>query len=90
MVYVLKEAIERAGSIEGDKVVPELEKTDRMGAMGRIRFNDGHQVIYGEDPNETALACMIQWLEPGKRLVVYPESVSEGKIMLPEGLKAVK
>ena len=90
MVYVLKEAIERAGSIDGDKVVPELEKTDRMGAMGRIRFNDGHQVIYGEDPNETALACMIQWLEPGKRLVVYPESVSEGKIMLPEGLKAVK
>lgn len=90
MVYVLKEAIERAGSIDGDKVVAELEKTDRMGAIGRIRFNEGHQVIYGEDPSETALGCMVQWLAPGKRLVVYPESVAEGKIKLPEGLKAVK
>jgi len=89
MVYVLKEAIERAGSVDGDAVVAELEKTDRMGAMGRIRFNDGHQVVYGEDPAETALGCMFQW-QDGKRVVVYPESVAEGKIRLPEGLKAVK
>jgi len=90
MVYILKDAIERAGSIEGDKVVAELEKTDRMGAMGRIRFNDGHQVVYGEDPNETALACMVQWRAPGNRVIVYPESVAEGTIQLPEGLKASK
>jgi branched-chain amino acid transport system substrate-binding protein len=90
MVYVLKEAIERAGSIDGAKVVAELEKTDRMGAMGRIRFNDGHQVIYGEDPSETAMGCMIQWRAPGERIVVYPESVAEGKIELPEGLKSEK
>ncbi len=90
MVYVLKEAIERAGSIDGAKVVAELEKTDRMGAMGRIRFNDGHQVVYGEDPNETAMGCMIQWRAPGKRVIVYPESVAEGKIQLPEGLKSAK
>lgn len=90
MVYILKEAIERAGSLDGDKVVPELEKTDRMGAMGRIRFNDGHQVVYGEDPNETALACMVQWRAPGERVIVYPESVAEGKIELPEGLKVAK
>ena len=88
MVYVLKEAIERAGSVDGDAVVAEMEKTDRMGAMGRIRFNEGHQVVYGEDPEETALGCMFQW-QDGKRVVVYPESVAEGKIRLPEGLKAV-
>ena len=90
MVYILKEAIERAGSIDGDKVVAALEKTDRIGAMGRIRFNDGHQVIYGEDPNEMAMGCMIQWRAPGERVVVYPESVAEGKIQLPEGLKPAK
>jgi branched-chain amino acid transport system substrate-binding protein len=89
MVYVLKEAIERAGTVDGDAVVAELEKTDRKGAMGRIRFNDGHQVVYGEDPAETAMGCMFQW-QDGKRVVVYPESVAEGKIRLPEGLKAVK
>jgi branched-chain amino acid transport system substrate-binding protein len=89
MVYVLKEAIERADSVDGDAVVAELEKTDRTGAMGRIRFNEGHQVVYGEDPAETALGCMFQW-QDGDRVVVYPESVAEGKIRLPEGLKAVK
>lgn len=89
MVYVLKEAIERAGSIEGDKVVSEMEKTDRIGAIGRIKFNEGHQVIYGEDPNETAMGCMVQW-QQGKRVIVYPESIAEGKIQLPKGLKAVK
>ncbi len=89
MVYVLKEAIERAGSVDGDAVVAEMEKTDRMGAMGRIRFNEGHQVIYGEDPAETALGCMFQW-QDGERVVVYPESVAEGKVRLPEGLKPAK
>ncbi|RJR23199.1 MAG: amino acid ABC transporter substrate-binding protein [Desulfobacteraceae bacterium] len=89
MVYILKEAIERAGSIDGDAVVNELEKTDRQGAMGRIRFGKDHQVIYGEDPNETAMGCMIQWRK-GKRIVVYPEAIAEGKIALPEGLKSLK
>jgi branched-chain amino acid transport system substrate-binding protein len=89
MVYVLKEAIERAGTIEGDPVVAELEKTDRMGAMGRIRFNEGHQTVFGDDPQETAMACMMQW-QGGKRVVVLPESIAEAKIRLPEGLKAAK
>ncbi len=89
MVYILKEAIERAGTLDGDAVVAEMEKTDRMGAMGRLRFNDGHQIIYGEDPEETAMGCMIQWRK-GKRVVVYPESVAEADIVLPEGLEPVK
>jgi branched-chain amino acid transport system substrate-binding protein len=90
MVYMLKEAIEKAGSVDGDKVVAELEKTDRMGAMGRIKFGKDHQVIYGNNPDEEALGCMIQWREPGKRVIVYPPSVAEDKIELPEGLKPAK
>jgi branched-chain amino acid transport system substrate-binding protein len=89
MVFILKEAIERAGSLEGEAVVAEMEKTDRVGAMGRLRFNEGHQIIYGENPEETAMGCMIQWRE-GRRVVVYPESVAEAEIMLPEGLEPVK
>jgi branched-chain amino acid transport system substrate-binding protein len=90
MVYILKEAIERAGTVDGDAVVAELEKTDRMGAMGRIRFGKDHQVVYGEDPAETALGCMIQWRAPGERVIVYPASIAEGTIELPEGLKSAK
>jgi branched-chain amino acid transport system substrate-binding protein len=90
MVYILKEAIERAGSLDGDKVVAELEKTDREGAIGRIRFGKDHQVIYGTNPKEEAMGCMAQWREPGKRVIVFPASVAEGKIELPEGLKSAK
>ncbi|UCF57540.1 MAG: ABC transporter substrate-binding protein [Deltaproteobacteria bacterium] len=90
MVYILKEAIERAGTLDADSVVAELEKTDRVGAMGRIRFGKDHQVVYGGDPKETSLGCMVQWRKPGKRVIVYPESVAEGKIQLPAGLKPAK
>jgi len=89
-VYILKEAIEKAGSIDGDKVVEALEKTDREGAMGRIKFDNGHQVIFGEDPKEAAVGAMYQWNEKGERVIVYPSSLAEGKIQLPEGLKAGK
>ncbi|MEJ2587707.1 MAG: ABC transporter substrate-binding protein [Deltaproteobacteria bacterium] len=90
MVYILKDAIEKAGSLDGDKVVAALEKTDRKGAMGRIKFGKDHQVIYGNNPEVEAMGCMFQWREPGKRVIVYPPSVAEAKIELPEGLKPAK
>ena len=37
-VYILKEAVERAGSLDPDKVVEEMEKTDYAGAFGRMVF----------------------------------------------------
>ncbi len=89
-VYVLAEAIERAGSLDADKLVAALEKTDRKGVIGRIKFDDGHQVIYGNDPQKTALAVVFQWTEDGKRTIVYPTSIAEGKIQLPSWVKAAK
>ena len=65
-VYILAEAIERANSLDPDAIVAELEKTDRMGVMGRIRYDAGHQVVYGFDPKETALAAIFQWRNDGK------------------------
>jgi branched-chain amino acid transport system substrate-binding protein len=87
-VFVLAEAIERAGGLEPDALAAELEKTDRSGAMGRIRFHRGHQVVYGTDPQKQSLACAIQWSREGTRRVVYPESIAEGEIELPQRLKA--
>jgi branched-chain amino acid transport system substrate-binding protein len=88
-VYVLADAIERAGSVDPDALVTALQKTDRTGAIGRIKFGKSQQVIYGYDPKETALACVAQW-KKGQRVVVYPESVAEEKIDLPPGLKPAK
>lgn len=83
-VYILKEAIERAGTIEADAVVAAIEKTDRVGAMGRIKFDKGHQVVYGLDPSKEATACMFQWSESGERKIVYPPALAEKKIWAPE------
>jgi branched-chain amino acid transport system substrate-binding protein len=89
-VYILAEAIERAGSADPDAVVAQLKKTDRMGIMGRIRFDAGNQAVYGFDPKETAVAAVFQWTEDGKRRIVFPEALAETKIQLPKGLKSAK
>lgn len=81
-VFVLADAIRRAGSTQADAVVAELEKTDTQGAIGKIVFNKTHQVIYGEDPNQGAVSLAFQW-RGGKRRLVYPEAVAEGAIELP-------
>jgi branched-chain amino acid transport system substrate-binding protein len=89
-VYILAEAIERAGSLDPDAIVAELEKTDRMGVMGRVKYDEGHQAIFGFDPQETAVGTVFQWTEDGRRKIVFPESIAEAKIQLPPGLKSLK
>ena len=89
-VYILAEAIERADSIDPDAIVAELKKTDRMGIMGRIRYSESNQVVYGFDPKETALAAIFQWQSDGSRKIVFPTSIAEAKIKLPAGLKSMK
>jgi len=82
-VYILAEAIEKAGSLDPDRIVKALESTDRTGVMGRIRFHRGHQVIFGNDPQREALACIFQWRKDGTRKIVYPLSIADGEIELP-------
>ena len=82
-VYVLRDAIERADTLNSDKVVSELEKTDVMGVYGRLRFNPkSHQVIPSLDPKEGAVGSILQW-QAGKRIVVFPKSIATGTIKLP-------
>lgn len=82
-VYVLKDAIERAGSLKADDVVAALEKTDLMGVYGRLRFDPkSHQVIAANDPKEGAVGTILQW-QAGKRVVVFPQSIAKGEILLP-------
>jgi branched-chain amino acid transport system substrate-binding protein len=86
-VYTLKDAIERAGSLNSDAVVTALEKTDLMGVYGRIRFNPkNHQIIPSVDPNEGAVGTIFQW-QAGKRIVVFPPKIAMGEIKLPPWMK---
>jgi branched-chain amino acid transport system substrate-binding protein len=86
-VYVLKDAIERAGTLDADNVVTALENTDLMGVYGRIRFDPkSHQVIPSTDPKEGAVGSILQW-QDGRRVVVYPKSIATGEIQLPPWMK---
>jgi len=86
-VYVLKDAIERAGSLKPDAVIAALEKTDMMGVYGRIKFDPkSHQVIPSIDPNEGAVGTIFQW-QAGKRVVVFPPKIAMGEVKLPPWMK---
>jgi branched-chain amino acid transport system substrate-binding protein len=85
--YVLKDAIERAGSLEPDAVIEALEKTDMMGVYGRIRFDPkSHQVIPSVDPEEGAVGTVFQW-QAKKRVVIFPPKIAMGEIQLPPWMK---
>jgi branched-chain amino acid transport system substrate-binding protein len=86
-VYILAEALERAGSLDPDLVTRALEATDRKGVMGRVRFHRGHQAVFGQNPAEEALACVVQWKSTGERVIVYPRLLAEGGLKLPPFVK---
>jgi branched-chain amino acid transport system substrate-binding protein len=89
-VYILADAIQRAGSLNADAITAELEKANLNGVMGHIAFDKGHQVVYGMDPAMTAVAAVSQWQADGSRKIVFPPALAEAKIKLPPGLTAVK
>ncbi len=86
-IYALKDAIERAGTLDSDAVVKALETIDLMGVYGRIRFDPkSHQVIPSTDPAEGAVTGFFQW-QDGKRVVFWPDAGATGKLQLPPWMK---
>jgi len=88
-LYIYKNAVERAGTLDPDALVKALEETDYMGVPGRMRFEkDTHEIIWGwEDPEKAAIGGdVFQW-QKGKRVVVWPPFLAEGEIKLPPWLK---
>ncbi len=89
-VYTLKDAIERAGTIDPDKVVDALKKTDMEGVYGRVRFDpESNQIIASLDPKEGAVGTIFQW-QAGKRVVVFPPKIATGEIKLPPWMDKAK
>lgn len=89
-VYVLADAIRRAGSLDADRVVEALEKTDMMSVYGKISFDPkSHQVIPSDDPKQGAAGTWFQW-QDGKRVVIWPSPIAVGKIRIPPGVTAPK
>lgn len=91
--FILAQAIERAGTLDADKLVAALEQADYKGVTGRIKFNkETHTAIFGDkDPNETGVAVVFQWQKDKSgqlvRVPIYPGFVAEGKAILPPWMK---
>jgi len=85
-MYVLKDAIERAGSLKEEALISALEKTWLEAVRGTIRFDENHQVVYGYDPRTSVLGCWVQW-QDGERVQVFPDAAAMGEIRLPPWMK---
>jgi len=90
-IYTLKDAIVRAKGTPADKLVSALEKTNMVGVTGPIRFYGPkaeytHDIVY--EPGKT-VGVYFQW-QHGKQVVVWPNSVAQGKIQLPSFVMASK
>ena len=47
-IYTIKEAVERAETVDSDAVVAELEQTDRVSTLGKFKFTEAHDVFCSE------------------------------------------
>jgi branched-chain amino acid transport system substrate-binding protein len=70
-------------------MVAEMEKTDYVGTMGRIKFygkNDQytHAIEYGPG---LVTGCVLQW-QNGKQVTIWPRDKANGKIEFPSFIKS--
>ena len=87
-VYMIADAIHRAGGTDPDKMVEAMEATDYVGTIGRIAFKPKG------DPNPHALrtgkgyitGLMLQW-QSGKQVNVWPKELAAGTIIWPSFIK---
>lgn len=82
-LYALKEAFEKAGSRDADKVVAALEEIEMVTTGGLLKFDPtNHQALYGTDPDEALVGQWLQW-QDGKRVCIYPPTAALAEIELP-------
>ncbi len=67
-VLLLAAAIERAGTLEADKVVAALEAAPFTGASGVIEFDKRHDAVWG--PGKVS-GVAVQW-QDGKKVAFWP------------------
>ena len=87
-VYLIADAVKRAGSTDADKMVDALEGTDWVGTIGRTQFYGKddpftHSIKYGKG---LITGLMLQW-QDGKQISVWPKEVAKGQLKFPNFIK---
>ncbi|HEX4114208.1 MAG TPA: ABC transporter substrate-binding protein [Stellaceae bacterium] len=87
-VFIIVDAIKRAGSTDPDKMVAAMEKTDYVGTIGRVKF-------YGRDSQYThameygpglVTGVVIQW-QNGKQVQIWPPNAADVPVKFPTFVK---
>lgn len=87
-VYIIADAIRRAGSTDPDKMVTAMEATDYVGTVGRTQFYGRdepftHGLKYGKG---LVTGLVVQW-QDGKQVVVWPAAIAKGTLRFPSFVK---
>src|SRR3954469_11661845 len=78
-VYMIADAVRRAGSTDPDKMVDALEKTDWEGTIGRIQFyGKEDQFTHGLRYGKGFITGLVSQWRDGKQVPVWPKEVASG------------
>ena len=87
-VYMIADAVKRAGSTDSDKLVTAMEATDYVGTIGRVQFlPKGDEHVHGLRIGKGLITGLfLQW-QDGKEVNLWPDNLANGKIRFPSFVK---
>ena len=87
-VYMIADAVRRAGSTDSDKLVAAMEKTDYIGTIGRIEFlPKGDPHVHGLRTGPGFITgLMLQW-QNGKQVNLWPKQLAASTLKFPAFIK---
>jgi branched-chain amino acid transport system substrate-binding protein len=87
-VYIIADAIKRAGSLDSDKLVAAMEKTDYVGTIGRVEFlPKGDPHVHGLRTGAGFITgLMLQW-QRGEQVNLWPAALAKGKLEFPSFIR---
>jgi branched-chain amino acid transport system substrate-binding protein len=87
-VYMIAEAVKRAGSTDSDKLVAAMEQTDYVGTIGRVAFlPKGDPHVHGLRTGQGYITgLMLQW-QDGKQQNMWPKELAAGSMKFPPFVK---
>ncbi|MEA2755397.1 MAG: branched-chain amino acid transport system substrate-binding protein [Aliidongia sp.] len=87
-VYMIADAIHRAGSTDSDRLVAALEATDYVGTIGRVRFlPKGDPHVHGLTIGPGYITgLMLQW-QSGKQVNLWPKELANAALKFPDFIK---
>ncbi len=87
-VFMIAEAVKRAGSTDSEKLVEAMEATDYEGTIGRVQFlPKGDPHVHGLKIGQGYITgLMLQW-QNGKQTNLWPANLANGKLTFPPFIK---